>query len=440
MKTRILLSLLATALLVPQVMADEIVFLNGDRRQGRVEAVDGAPDRIAFITSTGRLELPRDRVAEIIEHDDATDFTILGNQHLNSGNVERALEMFQRAISYDANHSDARAGLERAQGRLREQQAEAQRSQQRSQDDNIQRAREMIEQNQHADAERVLQQVLDGNPSPQQRREAQRIQIELYLSWADFRRDRLDNSGAERHYRSVLRLDPDNRRAYDGLLGVLQNSSNPRDRQEVLRSLQNRLVDNPNDLELNRQVTDILWSLNRRDEAIDSLLRLKDWSSFHALGYNTRLETAMRRRAQDQALSGNIDLAIETFEQLIAALPETDPTPLFHLRYEQRVRALPADDFDARAALLRDLEAQGLGALALSEANVILDEAPDNATALRFVRTRAEESLAEAQEAFASGQFVLARRSAQQFGTDPSNRRFPDVDGALPPWLATEVQ
>src|SRR5690606_37862246 len=108
------------------------------------------------------------------------------------------------------------------------------RTQHREKDSNIQQARELIEQDQHAEAERILQRVLDSNPSPQQREEAQRIQVELYMDWAEHRMDRLDNSGAERYYREVLRLDPNNRRAYDGLLLVLKNSSDPRDRQEVL--------------------------------------------------------------------------------------------------------------------------------------------------------------------------------------------------------------
>jgi tetratricopeptide (TPR) repeat protein len=427
MKTRLILSLLATGLIVPPAVADEIVFPTGERRQGRIESVDGAPNRIAFITSSGRIEIPRDRVREIVEQDDATDYAILGNQYLTAGNLNRALAEFQRALSFDSRNAEARAGMEKAQARQPEQQAEAQRTQHREKDSNIQQARELIEQDQHAEAERILQRVLDSNPSPQQREEAQRIQVELYMDWAEHRMDRLDNSGAERYYREVLRLDPNNRRAYDGLLLVLKNSSDPRDRQEVLRAVQSQLNDRPNDLELNRQAADILWSLNRRNEAIPYFLKLKDWSSFYALGYNARLESAMKRRAQDQALGGDIDGAIATYEQLVDVLPETDPTPLFHLRYEQKVRALPADDYDARAALLRDLEAQGLGTLALSEANAILDEAPDNATALQFVRTRAEQSLAEATEAFQTGQFVLARRSAQLFANDPVNQRFPDL-------------
>jgi len=427
MRTRLILALLVTFFAFGESVADEIVFQSGERRQGRVEAVDGSPDRIAFITSSGRIEIPRDRVREIIEHDDATDFTILGNQHLASGNVERALSMFQRALSYDADHEDALAGMERARARLAEQQAESQRSHQRSQDEQIQQARQLIEQGEHADAERLLHRVLESNPSPQQREEARRIQVELYLSWAAHRSDRLDRAGAERFYREVLRMDPNNRQAYDGLLDILKESSDPRKRQEVLRAVQNRLRERPNDIELNRQAADILWALNRRDEAIDHMIRLKDWTNFHSLGYDRRLETAMRRRAQDQALSGNINDAIATFEQLLDVLPQTDPSPLFHLRFEQKVRALPADDFDARAALLRDLEAQGLRTLALNEANAILEEAPNNQGALQFVRRRAEESLAEAREAFQDGQFVLARRTAQQFSQDRSNRRFPDL-------------
>ena len=92
MRTRVLLALLATGLALPQAApADEVVFANGQRRQGRVEAVEGASDRIALITSTGRIEIPRDRIAEIIENDDATDFAIIGNQFLASGNIQNAL-------------------------------------------------------------------------------------------------------------------------------------------------------------------------------------------------------------------------------------------------------------------------------------------------------------------------------------------------------------
>jgi tetratricopeptide (TPR) repeat protein len=428
MRTRVLLSLLAAGFLLPQAgIADEIVFTNGQRRQGRVEAVEGSADRVALITATGRIEIPRDRIAEIIETDDATDFAILGDQFLARGNVQNAMAMFQRAISYDANNEAARAGLEKARSRMAEHQVETQKTQQRSLDNNLQRARELIESNEHAEAERLLQQLLDSNPTPQRREETLLAQRDLYLSWALFRRDRLDNAGAERHFREVLRLDPNNRAAYDGLLDVLKDSSDPAARLEVLRSVQIRLQENPTNIEMNRQAADILWSLNRRDEAIEYMLRMVDWSSFNALGYNTRLESAMQRRAQDQALAGQIDDAIATFEQLVAVMPNTDARPLFQLRFEQKLQSLAADDFDARAALLGDLEAQGLMDFALREANAILAESPTNTGALDFVRRRAERDLSDAQEAFNTGQFLLASRTAEQFAANPDNRRFPDM-------------
>jgi tetratricopeptide (TPR) repeat protein len=422
--TRFLATLTTAGLLLAgTAKADEIVLKSGERREGRVEDIVGTPGSIAFTSSVGQLQIRRDLIAEIIEHDDATDYTILGNQFLKNRSYETARRMFERALEADPAHEPAKEGLRQTMALVSELEAEQQRSLQSENSQLITRAGELILEEKFEEAERLLDRVESSSPSDEQIAAARLVRRDLYLAWGKDREDRLDAVGAETYFTKVLELDPGNLEAREELLVLWEKDSSKR--QEVLTVYEERLAASPEDLTLNRKVADLLSALNRHEESIPMLKVLVASNRFPGLGYERKLSTALETKAMSLAGSGDLDGAIATYEELISLFPNTDPSPLAYLAYEKRLQALAPDDWTGRAALLADLQRQGLNTLALQEAELILRNDPENATALAFLRAEAVMRLAEIQGYFNEGQFLTSRDLSREFAQ--SNLRFADL-------------
>lgn len=421
------LAALAAAALVAPVTADVVVYRTGERREGRVEPIEGDAQRVAFLNATGRVELDRSLIQDIEQQPDAVDYAIIGDQYLKRGNAASALQMFQKSLAADANHAAAKEGMDKARARLDADKAQAERTRETGQSAKLDKARESLKLKKFPETETLLKEVLAGTPTEEQKTAASLLQRDLYLAWGASRQDRLDPRGAERYYRIVLDLEPDNAVAKEGLLKAMEGDPDPAKREEVLRVYRERLAAAPADFELNRKVADLLLAMNRSEEAVVPLLALKDWSNFRTLKYDARLKASVEATSRARAAAGDLDGAIGIYEQYIAAVPEADPSPMVYLRYERRLVDLKADDYAGRAALLADLEAQGFGEFAVDEALAILEKDPKNEVATALLRRSAEAQLADVQSAFESGQFVLASSLASGFSGRPANRKFDDL-------------
>lgn len=421
------LAMLGAAVPAAPLFADAVVFRTGERREGRIEPIEGDAQRVAFLNATGRIELDRSLIQEIEEHADAVDYTLIGDQHLKRGNSASALQMYQKALAADANHAAAREGMDKARARIDAEKAQAERNRQTDQSAKLDKAREALTGKKYPDAEGLIKEVLEGQPTAEQTAAAKLLQRDLYLAWAASRLDRLDPRGAEGYYRRVMELDPGNATAKEGLLRAMEGDPDPAKREEVLAVYKERLAKTPADVELNRKVADLLLSMNRGDEAIEPMLALKDWSNFRTLKYDQRLKAAVENASRTRATAGDLDGAISLYEKYLAAVPEGDPSPLTYLRYERRLQDIAGDDYKAQAALLGDLEAQGFGEYAAEQALAILEKDPKNETATALLRRVAEGQLADVQSAFESGQFLLASSLANGFAGRPGNRLFEDL-------------
>lgn len=410
-----ILSALAAGILLAAAAApaDIVVFNNGDRREGRVEAAPGDPSRVSFTSNGQVLQIPRSSIREIIEQTDAEDFTILGDQFVALKSYQRAVRMYQRALDASPGHEPARRGLENARALITQQEAESERRMVDGFGAAIEEARQLIADQDFARAESKLDNVLANSPSDQQRATAGTIQRELYLQWGLSRWDRLDPVGAEEYLNKALALDPDNTVAREALLEVWSND--PTKREQVLGEYLRRLQVDPDDLELNRKVVDLLVRLNRGSEAIEPLKRLVQSARYRALGYDERLQSAMHGAAVHAANTGDIDAGISMYRDLLNFFPGSDPTPLLLMQYEKKREELDPNDWEGKARLLPGLVEQGLVSYAVDEAELILRSDPSNAVALGIVRGQAERRIGEMQRALASGEYYIAMAAAEDF-------------------------
>lgn len=414
------------SVIAASAQADVLVFKTGERREGRVEDMAGEPSMVLLIMGTMQLPVPRDRIEEIVEHDDAQDYTILGGQFLEAGNYERAVQMYQQALRFDPDHGDAEAGLTKARRLIEERQQSAERQQLEQHSAALEQVRELMEQDSQdafTRAEEILDRIIANTASEEQRTAATVAKRDLYLEWAKFREDRLDRAGAEELLVRVLQFDPQNREAQDLLLTVWEND--PTKRQQVLEIYRERLQENPDDLELTYKYARQLLHLNKYQEAVEPLKRLHDSGNYTAYGIKEDLIRAMKQVSASQAQQGNTGQAIATFQELLGMFPEVDSTPLHYLQYEQQLNKLEADDWEGRAALLDNLVANGLTSYAYEEAEQILRRDPDNKKAGALLRERAVDQLAEVQGAMARGEFTLAKTLAQSFAE--RHTRFPEL-------------
>lgn len=420
--THCALALAALSLAAPAT-ADVVVLKDGSRLVGRIQNDPNRPERLGMILPTGRIELQRARIAEIIEESDAQDFTHLGNAYLANRDYRRASDAFRDALKADPAFAPALEGQTKANAALEVKATQAAQAQTAENDQRLERIATQIKEAKFDDAKASLDSILNTNPTDAQRVAAQRLLLDLHLASGAQRLDRLDKRGAEMHFTRVLELDPENLAAREALLDVWKND--PSKREEVLKALQAKLRLEPDNLDLNQRVADLLMQLNRFQEAIGPLEKLFASPKYRAQGYGRQLESVLRETIQRQGDSGNYDAAIATMEKLMGFFPGTDGTQLSVLRYRKAVAAADPNDFDTRARLLVQLRDSGLPDMAVEEAQILISRAPNNESLLAILRFEAERQLAEIAESLSRREYAVARNMAANYAT--VHRRFPDL-------------
>lgn len=409
------LSFLAAVILLPAItLADVLVLIDGTRLEGRAEEVVGSPDRIAFTSGSGRIELPRARVSQIEEESDAQDFTRLGGQFLKQKVYSSAVQQFQKALEAEPGHEEAAAGLREAQDAISAEQNERVRAMQEKVNEQLEAIPDMIQGEKFAEADNALSQIQASEITEQQRVTAQRYTRDLYIAWAFSRFDRLDYQGAEEKYLRVMEMDPENKEARDALLRMW--ITDPKKKPEVLRAYQSKLKEEPGNLEYNRVVADLLYEFERYPEAIEPMQKIYANPRLAGLGYDTKLKNAYKQAILEAYETGDLDRAIDLFEnKMLAVFPNEDRTNLSIYKYEREKGKLSQDDWDGKALLVKQLMEAGLTQYGTREAELILRYNPENKVADSILRAEAEGELRRIQESMATGDYLVARDMALRF-------------------------
>jgi hypothetical protein len=409
---------------VGQLPADVLILVDGTRLEGRVDEVVGARDRIAFTSGSGRIELPLERIRERIDEPDAMDWTRVGNQFADARNFPLAVQMFQRALEADPDFADAKAGMARAQDAISADQDARRRAAQDAVTRDLELVPEMIAAEKFDETLALLNRLMQNeNASAEQRVTAQRLLRDLHLAWGFSRWDRTDNKGAEEHYQRVLEMDPDNQEARDRLLVIWRDD--PSKRAEVLKAYQAKLAAEPNNLQLNQIVGDLLFRDERWEEAIEPFKKVASAPRFAGQGYDTKLRRSYQMSINAAADAGNLDKAIALTQEMMGIFTNSDDTGLKVLTYERDKSRLARDDYEGQALLARRLYNEGLTTYAEREALLILRYDPENKIAEGILRQESEERLARIQLNFQQQDFLVARNLAARFVQE--EKRFGDL-------------
>jgi hypothetical protein len=414
------------------VFADIVVMVDGTRLEGRVEPVGARSDRVALISGTGRIELPKKRIKEVIEEDDATDWSRIGAQYLITKNYEDALRMFQKSLELNPGMEAAQSGLKDAQGAIELKNQELQREFQQKMDVDLEEIADVIKAEQYdekkfEDIARKLNEVLlSEEANDNQRQSARRLSRDLYLLWGFALFDRLDNKGAEDKYLKVQEMDPENEEARKKLLDIWQNDSSKR--PEVLKARMKELNQDPNNLELNKVVGDLLYESRLYEEAIPPLMKVNAAPRFEGQGYDYKLKTSFQFAVEEAMRQQKIEEAINMLKEMFSLGLTQDRTQIDRLNYELAVSKLPdsEDYWNMRARLARErLSTPGLGGYKERELELILRSDPENLEAQQAFREIAEALISNIQNAFNGQDYLVARQKAEKFLV--KEQRFPDL-------------
>lgn len=425
---------LGAALSLPAISAADILVLkDGTELKGRIENISNADQRISFTSGTGRLELPRARIDRIIEESDAQDYTHLGNQFLEMKNHSFAVKMYQQALAADSTFEPARKGLDEAQAVIAEQQQERVRDAQNAITQQLEQisdtlANESFDEARYKELEKNLNAMMvSADASEQQMVSAQRLLRDLYLKWGFARFDRMDRSGAEEMYMRVREMDPDNKEAQEKLLEIWKNV--PDKKPEVLKVYQKRLQEEPNNLELNKTVGDLLYDLRRYSEAIEPLKIVAASPRYQNQGYDQRLQNSYTYAIDGLEGEGKLSAAANLMKDMLSLNLSQNRARLQRLNYMIELDQLPKDSEDywnMRARLARNsLTEPGLQSMRERELELVLKSDPDNEVALEAFREISQSQLAEINEALRVGDFIPARDMAADF--IQSEGRFPEL-------------
>lgn len=423
MRASLAAAAIAAIALAAPAAADIIVLKDGSRLEGRVEPLIGRTDRVLFLTGNAQVEYPRARIKELIEEPDAVDFRRIGQKLLDTNNFAEAAEYFRQSLAADPNDEEARSGLERANAELGRLAEESQRASAASIDTLLDDARAAIKAEDFPRAEDLLRRAQEAGPNETQRLAAQLVLIDLHSAWGFQRWDRMDPKGAEMHYSRVLELDPDNTNAQERLLQVWAND--PSKREEVLKAFQLKLRKDPDNLEMNAKVADLLVALQRFEESVAPLEKLHASPRYAQMGYSQQLETTLKDLSRKYADQNSYDQAILYFERLMAAFPGTDGSDLAVLQYRRAVAQLDPADYTGRARLIGELDRAGLTDYAADEAELIRTFVPEDPIVRRILQTQAETALGDISEALQRGDYLVVQNSSASF----VNRfaRYPDL-------------
>ena len=412
--------------IAPVVHADVLVMNNGSRLEGRVEEIPNKPDRISFLSITGRLEFNRSAIREIIDESDAEDWTRIGRQYLEKKDFSTATQMFQSALEADSTHEPALRGLGEAQQALTAIASEQASERDKGFETELISVGELITLEKFAEAQALLEKIHSQTSSDDQKVRARQLMRDLYLAWGEARYDRMDNRGAEENFQRVLEMDPENNRARERLLLIWRND--PAKKAEVLKAYEVKLRDDPNNIEYNRVVGDLYYELQRYAESIPLLARVAAAPAFARDGYDRKLLTAYNETILRLSNDNKLDEAIAYFREMVAFRPSVDATNLSMLEYRRDRQQLAEDDWQGKALLIRRLLASGLTETGRQEAELILRYDAQNEIATQILREMAEGELQRIQTEFAQGQNAVVIGMATSFIR--GNTRFPALSAA----------
>lgn len=393
------------------IFGDVIILNSGERKEGIVEDVPNEPENIMFINSTGGVKIARDRLQRIEKEDPYVGHVKIGNQHLASGNFQRAVEEYEKALKLHPGDTDIEGRIALAKSEIAKQEAEEHKRTIERIGETISEAQKLIENDEYAQAEALLQRAQTMGPTREQTDEINRVLADVYFRWGLYQEDRLNREEAGVLYEKVLALEPNNAKAFDRLVALWEDD--PTKIDQVIPVYKRKLAMNPNDAVVLLKLADAYYRKKDIEAAVPYYLQAYKLGNFRGTYLPERLENILQRLSQDYASQQDYAKAIHYYQLYMDNFPGVDPTPIYIYQYAQRSLNLKPDDYDGRVELANFCREKGLDEFAKKELRRVLIKDPENQKAQQMLNLYAQKDLDEALFFYGDKQYEAAIKMAR---------------------------
>jgi tetratricopeptide (TPR) repeat protein len=419
-------AVLAVCLASTGAMADVLYMNDGQKQTGIIIKPKTDNSRVTIRTTSGEISIPRSKVSRIEEMSPAASYGQLGDQYLQTGNFEKAIESYQAGLGYEAGNLDLKQKLQQAKGGVSSQSAETQATLDDRARRTVDQAMKLAQTGNFDTAYNTMKSVEPSELSPVYP-EYRKNLAELYLLWGQSMLDKQNTGGAAQKLNEVLKLDPDNARAKALLVKTFEGD--PTKLEESAKYyLQS---DNPDE---QLKGAEALFKLQKYEEAAPVFAKfMSDAELNRKFNITPRLASAFDTLHQQYASQGDYRKALDYFTKYMQVKPDADPTPYSKYLFMIKRSETDMNNADSRFALASFAEQLGLIPTAKEEYRNILALDPKSSSALTALRRFADSDVADAREFMNQGQYTLASNMAQ--GVARQYPMYPDLIG-----VANQIQ
>ncbi len=398
-------------LVLSSSFGDVIILKSGERKEGIVEDVPNEPESIMLINSMGGVKIARDRLQRIEKEDPYVGHLKIGDQHLASGNFQRAVEEYEKALKLHPGNADIEARIAMAKSEIARQEAEEQKRRIERIGEIVSESRELMENDEYDQAEALLKGAEKMGPTSEQTEEINRALADVYFRWGLYQEDRLNRKEAGTLFQKVLTLEPNNVKAFDRLVVLWEGD--PTKIDQVIPVYERKIEMNPNDAVVLLKLADAYYRKKDLDSALPYYLQAYKLGNFRGTYLPERLASILQRLSQDHALRTDYEKAIYYYQLYVDAFPNVDPTPIYIYQYASRSLKLGLDDYDGRVELAKFCREKGLHGFAKKELKRVLIEDLENKKAQQMLSLYAQEDLNEALFFYGDKQYEVAIKMAR---------------------------
>lgn len=397
--------------------ADIIHLTDGQVQKGVVVRDQPGQPNVTIRTSQGELALPRTRIARIETEPRAIGLAHIGDQFLQAGNAEKAVENYKAAVEEDASAPGLAEKLQQAEAQLAVRAEQSRAADETQADTLIEETKSLIANKRFQEALETLRRAGElGGPARAER--IQKATAEVYYQWGITRADHLDKAGSAEKLQLALRFDPTREDARAALIKSWEDD--PTKLNEVVAYYKDS-----DKVEDRKRVADAYYKMRDYENALPIYLKLMSDPNFVDSLANERVTQMYDMLHRQYAQAGDYAKALEAYQAFMEYSPRADQVPLAKYEYMLRREQTDLGDTNARAQLAEFAEQKGLYETARSEYSNILAMAPDNAIAKSGLMRFAESDLQDARDFYGEGQYLLAYQKADLTARDYG--QFPQI-------------
>jgi tetratricopeptide (TPR) repeat protein len=403
MKRHLFLLLILFTLLASLAFADIVVFKTGEIKTGLVIESDSDADNIVLVSTSGEIKIPRDRISKITREAADVSYVKIGRGYFDLKDYASARENLEKALQINSENEEAQKLLSDIQEEIKRETARNKKERSLKTDQQLQSVADLIKEEKFADAQKLLDEIERSETSPDQKTTSKSLYFLLYYKWGLNQLDRLNPKGAGEYFEKALSLQPDNQEVFDKLLSIWDRDPNMTDK--VISIYEKKARQNPDDMDLARKLSDLLFRNGKIEAAFPYLLMIQEKTKGADVIAAGRLREVLTNLHSNAAAKKQYPLAAKYYQYFLDNFPGQDPTPLYYYQYSEMRLSVSETDYEGHINLADFCKDHHLDDDAKSELLYVIARAPLNERALKGLSEYALKDLGEAQMSFDKGDY-----------------------------------